>query len=120
MGRGQNTNIRRQQEQPLIILDQQRVLIGDLMVDLAHRSISGRSLRPITLSSYEFTVLATLIKSTGEFVDRTEILKALIGDDEGDDKLVDIYVGYLRHKLVETTSAVTIERGAENAYKLSP
>ena len=121
MGSGINGSVRQQvHTKPLIILDTERVLIGDLTVNLAERSMMGRNRLEITLSSYEFTVLATLIKSTGEYVARTDLLKALIGDDAGDEKLVDIYIGYLRHKLVETASAVTIDRGDQRAYKLTP
>lgn len=105
---------------PLIILDQQRVLVGDLTVNLAERSMAGRSGRAINLSSFEFRVLATLIKSTDEYVPRAELLAALVGEDEGHDELVDIYVGYLRHKLVETTSAVTIDRDENHDFKLTP
>ena len=119
-GHGVSGTVRRPQHQPLIILDLERVLIGDLTVNLAQRSITGRSQRTINLSSFEFTVLATLIKSTGEYVPRADILRALVGDAGGDDELVDIYVTYLRHKLVETTSAVTIDRGKQRDYKLSP
>lgn len=119
MGRGIDTSVKRT-EAPLIILDQQRVLIGDLTVNLAERSMSGRSGRAINLSSFEFRVLATLIKSTNEYVPRAELLAALVGDDDGHDELVDIYVGYLRHKLVETTSAVTIDRGDNHDFKLTP
>lgn len=110
----------RQDSGPLIILDQQRVLVGDLTVNLAERSMTGRSGRAINLSSFEFKVLATLIKSTNEFVPRAELHAAIIGDQEAPDELVDIYVGYLRHKLVETTSAVTIERSHERDFKLTP
>lgn len=120
MGRGINTDTRRQTTQPLIILDEQRVVIGDLTVNLAERSMTGRSQRCIKLSSYEFAVLATLLKSTGEYVARADILAALLGGQDGDDELVDIYVGYLRHKLVETSSAVTIDRGDQHDYKLAP
>lgn len=110
----------RQTAGALIILDQQRVLVGDLTVNLAERTMTGRSGRAMSLSSFEFRVLATLIKSTGEYVARDELHTALVGDQDGHDELVDIYVGYLRHKLVETTSAVTIDRNADRDFKLTP
>lgn len=109
-----------QHSAPLIILDQQRVLIGDLTVNLAERLITGRSGLAVELTSFEFRLLATLIKSTGEYVSRPELHAALLAGEPGDEALVDIYVGYLRHKLVEAKSAVTIDRSQDREYKLTP
>jgi len=115
-----SSGTQRRTDQPLIILDTERVLIGDLTINLADRTLIGRNRREVSLTGNEFTVIATLIKSTGSFVPRSQILTALGAAPDGDSKVVDVYVNYLRRKLVSAASAVTIDKGPLGEFMLRP
>jgi DNA-binding response OmpR family regulator len=73
--------------------------LGDLILDPAARQVS-RSGRPITLSATEYTLLEYLMRNAGRTLTRSMILEHVWHYDfEGNDKVLDVYISYLRRKI---------------------
>ena len=54
----------------------------------------------VALSAREFAVLEVLARRTGQVVSRSELLEHVWDRNfEGSTNIIDVYVGYLRHKL---------------------
>lgn len=103
------------------ILDGHRVLLGDLVLDLAERTISSPRGRIVKLSSNEFVVLATLIKTPGRFVDRDALLQAMrVPEASSSPAVVDTYVKYLRRQILDARSAATLETSPSRGVRLLP
>ncbi|MGH2349134.1 MAG: response regulator transcription factor [bacterium] len=74
---------------------------ADLVCDPATRDVS-RGGRPVALSPREFDLLHCLLRHPRTVLSRDTLLRDVWGVDfEGDAKIVDVYVGYLRQKLGE-------------------
>ena len=116
------TNERRVQRTAVepTVIDGQRIMVGDLVLNLAERKIYTATARPITLSENEFRILATLIKDAGRFVSVPTLTAAAVGDQEVHKSVVATYVQYLRREIQRARSAVTIERDPELGYRLCP
>ncbi|MET0424246.1 MAG: response regulator transcription factor [Actinoplanes sp.] len=76
---------------------------------------------PVQVTRTEFQLLCELAEHPGQVLSRTQLLQRVWQYDGGDERLVDVHVGRLRHK-IETDSAaprhlVTV-RGL--GYKLQP
>lgn len=103
------------------VLDDHRILVGDLVLDLAMRTIHSHSSQTVTLSGNEFIVLNTLATSPGRFIAKQDLLTAVAGAEiaphEG---IVDTYISYLHRRLQEAGSAVTIEKSADHGFRLCP
>lgn len=85
--------------------------VGSIGIDLLRRqvTISGRT---VSLSAREFSLLQAL---AGQVLSRQELLSMAWGMDfDPQANLVDVYVGYLRRKLGEST--IETIRGA--GYRL--
>jgi two-component system OmpR family response regulator len=82
--------------------------VDDLQLDPASREVSRGGI-PISLTPKEFALLETLLRRPGEAVTRDELL-ASAWDDAYDNRsnVVDVYVGYLRHKVDRPFGTVTI------------
>jgi DNA-binding response OmpR family regulator len=75
------------------------VQVGDLTHDPATRHVT-RGGRPITLSGTEYTLLEYLMRNERRTLTRSMILQHVWHYDfEGNDKVLDVYVSYLRRKL---------------------
>jgi two-component system, OmpR family, response regulator len=73
--------------------------IGDLTLDPARHRVE-RAGEHIALTPREFGVLEFLMRNTGRAVTKNEILRATWDPHyEGDDNVVEVYVGYLRRKI---------------------
>ncbi len=72
---------------------------GDLVLDPAgHRAARGDT--ELTLTPREFALLHFLLRHRDEVVSKTEILEGVWDAHyEGDDNIVEVYVGYLRRKI---------------------
>lgn len=82
-----------------------------LICDTATREVV-RNGRPVTLTAREFDLLLHFLRHPRQVFSREAILSAVWGDAfEGDAKIVDVYVGYLRQKLGEPRLIQTL-RGA--------
>jgi DNA-binding response OmpR family regulator len=72
---------------------------GDLSLDpSAHRAARGDS--TLSLTPREFALLQFLLRHRDEVVSKTQILEAVWDAHyEGDDNIVEVYIGYLRKKI---------------------
>lgn len=72
---------------------------GDLTIDRPRRSATLRGV-PVTLTSTEFNLLATLASEPGIVFSRQQLLDRVWGMDYvGDEHVVDVHLGNLRRKL---------------------
>ncbi len=103
------------------LLDDHRLLVGDLVLDLALRTIHSRSMRSVKLSDNEFVVLAILTKSPGRFVAKDELLQAVaVNEIDPHPSIVDTYIKYLHRRLQEADSSATIEKASGTGFRLCP
>ncbi len=76
-------------------------VVGDLRMDSTGRRVWLHD-REIAVTTREFDVLEYLIRRCGRVVSKTEILNGVWTDDfDGDANIVEVYVGRLRHKLID-------------------
>ena len=81
--------------------DAGRIDIGDLVIDQPTRTVTVHS-RPIELTTTEFELLLTLARDAGVVFSRQRLLDRVWGMDYiGDEHVVDVHLGNLRHKLGE-------------------
>lgn len=86
----------------------QRLSFDDLVCDPGTREVT-RGGRPLALTAREFDLLACFMRQPRQVLTREAILQQVWGHDfDGDSKVVDVYVGYLRHKLGEPGLIQTI------------
>lgn len=79
--------------------DDSALAYGDLSLDLRDRSVS-RNGRPIILTPTEFDLLRYLLQHPRLALSRAQIFEAVWEYPyDGESKVIDIYVGYLRAKL---------------------
>ncbi|MBZ4655183.1 MAG: two component transcriptional regulator, winged helix family [Peptococcaceae bacterium] len=73
----------------------------DLKVNMATRQV-WRDKRPITLSAKEFDLLSLFITHPRQVLTREKLMDTVWGlDYEGESNVLEVYIGYLRHKLEE-------------------
>lgn len=85
--------------------------VGDLELDPATRQVS-RGDRTIDLSGTEYSLLEYLMRNAGRTLTRSMILQHVWRYDfEGNDKVLDVYVSYLRKKIDEGPSLIQTVRG---------
>lgn len=103
------------------VLDGHRIMVGDLVLDLALHTIYSHSMQTVKLSKNEFVLLATLIKSCGRFVSRTDLLEAVCGAEvDPHPSVIDTYIKYLRRQLQQADSSATIEKSVDEGFRLIP
>src|SRR5919201_1291815 len=73
---------------------------SDLLMDLGTRQVR-RGERPIPLSAREFAVLEHFLRHSRQVLTREQLLEAVWTNEEPDDNVVAVYIGYLRTKLEE-------------------
>lgn len=89
--------------------------IGELLVNYSEKSVM-KSGREIPLTDKEYSLLSYLLRNRNAVLSREQILNAVWGIDfEGEIKIVDVYVGYLRKKLL-SDQIITI-RGSGYRWK---
>ena len=77
----------------------ERLAFADLVCDLSTREVT-RGGRMVALTPREFALLVFFLRHPRQVLTRDIILQAVWGDEfSSDAKVVDVYVGYLRHKL---------------------
>ena len=100
-------------ERPMILT------AGDLALDPARRRVT-RADTPVALTPREYGVLEFLLRHNGTVVSKTEILRGVWDAHyEGDDNVVEVYVGYLRRKLDTPFGRKSIETIRGVGYRLS-
>jgi two-component system OmpR family response regulator len=75
------------------------LMAGDLALNPVHRTCR-RGEVPIELTRREYALLEALLRHAGEAVTKARLLSEVWGEDfNGDDNVVEVYVGYLRRKI---------------------
>ena len=91
---------------------------GDLVVDPAAREVRRGETR-ITVTSREYAVLEYLIRNRNQVVSKTQIMRSVWDSAyDGDDNIVEVYVGYLRRKIDTPFKARSIETVRGQGYRL--
>ncbi len=89
----------REEEAPLVLPDDEPVLVGEVTVDVATRR-ARRGARPLALTETEFQLLATLAGGAGRPFSRERLLNRLCGFDyDIDSRVIDVHVRNLRRKI---------------------
>lgn len=92
---------------------------GDLTLDPATRTVR-RAHEEITLTPREFGLLHFLMRHRGDVVSKTDILESVWDANyEGDDNVVEVYVGYLRRKIDQPFGRHAIETIRGAGYRLA-
>jgi DNA-binding response OmpR family regulator len=92
---------------------------GDLQLDPAARTVR-RGSDDIPLTPREFGVLELLLRRRGEVVSKREILDNVWDAHyEGDDNVVEVYVGYLRRKIDQPYGRKAVETVRGAGYRLA-
>jgi DNA-binding response OmpR family regulator len=92
---------------------------GELTLDPASRTVR-RSGTEISLTPREFGVLHFLMRHRGDVVSKTQILESVWDAHyEGDENIVEVYVGYLRRKIDQPFGRQAIETVRGAGYRLA-
>ncbi|WP_310529419.1 response regulator transcription factor [Nocardioides sp.] len=92
---------------------------GDLTLDPRSRAVA-RAGAEITLTPREFGLLHYLMRHRGDVVSKTEILQSVWDlNYDGDDNVVEVYVGYLRRKIDQPFGRRSIETVRGAGYRLA-
>jgi two-component system OmpR family response regulator len=76
-----------------------QIRIGDLQIHAAQRRAELNGVE-VSFTPREFSLLEFLITRPGETKTKSEILRAVWGEDfDGDPNIIEVYVGYLRRKI---------------------
>ena len=90
-------------------MEGQRLRVGDLALDVGARTVRRRG-GAVELSRREFDLLECLVRNAGQVLERSTLLAEVWGYDFlGGSNVVDVYVGYLRHKLALPDAPTPIE-----------
>ena len=80
-------------------LSRSRVMhVGDLELDTATRQVI-RAGQIVSLSAREYTLLHYLVHHVGQTLTRDQLERTVWGDSAVGSNVVEVYIGYLRHKL---------------------
>jgi DNA-binding response OmpR family regulator len=92
---------------------------GDLTLDPAGRTVR-RGGEEVTLTPREFGLLHFLLRHRGDVVSKTQILESVWDAHyDGDDNVVEVYVGYLRRKIDQPFGRHAIETVRGAGYRLA-
>jgi len=92
---------------------------GDLSLDPAAHIVT-RAVNAIALTPREFAVLHFLIRHKGDVVSKSEILQGVWDTYyDGDDNVVEVYVGYLRKKIDQPFNRSSIQTVRGAGYRLA-
>jgi two-component system OmpR family response regulator len=73
----------------------------------------------ISVTAREYAVLEYLIRNRNQVVSKTQILRSVWDSAyDGDDNIVEVYVGYLRRKIDAPFGARSIETVRGQGYRL--
>ncbi len=92
---------------------------GTLELDPAQRRVT-RGGAEVTLTPREYSVLELLIRNKGSVLSKNEILQSIWDENyEGDDNIVEVYIGYLRKRIDTPFGVRSIETVRGAGYRLS-
>lgn len=76
-----------------------RIIVGDIMIDLRQRVVTVKS-NPVELRAKEFELLSTLAQSPNVVFDREKLLNLVWGYEYyGDSRTIDVHITHLREKI---------------------
>jgi two-component system OmpR family response regulator len=79
--------------------DRGRVALGDVQLEREARVVAGPR-ETVALTAREYALLVELVSRRGEICTRADLLQTVWRDDlDVAQNVVDVYIGYLRHKL---------------------
>ena len=91
---------------------------GDVVMDLRKRTVT-RSGRDVRLTAKEFAVLEFFLRHPGQVLSRAQLLSGVWEYDfDPGSNIVEVYVGYLRHKLDRADDESVIETVRGGGYRL--
>ncbi|NMN99579.1 response regulator [Antrihabitans stalactiti] len=91
---------------------------GDLSLDPARRRVARGDV-VLTLTPREYGVLEFLLRNKGDVVTKAEILRSVWDTNyEGDENIVEVYVGYLRRKIDAPFGMASVETVRGVGYRL--
>jgi two-component system response regulator MprA len=106
--------LRRRQPSPEILS------AGDLELDTASRRAKRRG-REIDLTATEYRLLSQLMRDAGKPIPKRELTQRVWGYDfEGNDNVLEVYIGYLRSKLEAQGEPRVIHTLRGVGYELRP
>jgi two-component system, OmpR family, response regulator len=92
--------------------------VGDLTLDPASRRVARAGVE-VTLTARELSVLEYLMRRSGDVVPKREILEHVWDYDfDGDQNIVEVYVGHLRNKLDRPFARRSIETLRGVGYRI--
>jgi DNA-binding response OmpR family regulator len=92
--------------------------VGDIKLDFRTRKVE-RAGTEVRLTSREFELLAYLMRHPDQVLSRSQILNAVWGYDyDPGTNVLEVYIGYLRRKLLSPDGAVPIETVRAVGYRL--
>ncbi len=91
---------------------------GDLVLDQAARTCH-RGDDEIELTPREFALLRYLLHRVGEPVSKRDLIRHVWADDELEDSVIQVYIGYLRRKIDEPYGRSAIETIRGHGYRLA-
>jgi two-component system OmpR family response regulator len=95
------------------------LVAGDLTLDPASRTVR-RGDRELSLTPREFNLLHFLLRHRGDVVSKTAILESVWDPHyEGDENIVEVYVGYLRRKIDQPFGRHSVETVRGVGYRLA-
>ncbi|TRW46733.1 response regulator transcription factor [Georgenia yuyongxinii] len=93
--------------------------VGDLTLDPAKRRVV-RAGRDIALTPREYSLLEFLMRRAGDVVTKAEILRGVWDTNyDGDDNVIEVYIGYLRRKIDQPFGRRTIHTLRGMGYRLA-
>ncbi|MEO6604011.1 MAG: response regulator transcription factor [Aeromicrobium sp.] len=94
------------------------LVAGDLQLDPRKREVR-RDGAEITLTPREFGLLNFLMRHRGDIVSKSEILQSVWDlNYDGDDNVVEVYIGYLRRKIDQPFGRAAIQTVRGAGYRL--
>ena len=91
---------------------------GSLSLDPARRRVT-RGQTVLTLTPREYGVLEFLLRNKGMVLTKSQILRAVWDSNyDGDDNVVEVYIGYLRRKIDVPFGIASIETVRGVGYRL--
>lgn len=92
---------------------------GDLTLDPSTRECR-RGEQRIELTPREFSLLRYLMHRAGEPVSKQDLVEHVWNDDQLDDSVIQVYIGYLRRKVDDPFERRSIETIRGIGYRLDP
>ncbi|MBY6361531.1 response regulator transcription factor [Rhodococcoides corynebacterioides] len=94
--------------------------VGDLQLDPARHRVTRRG-EDVALTPREYSVLEFLMRRSGVAVSRSEIVRSVWDAHyDGDENIVEVYIGYLRKKIDQPFGVRSIETVRGVGYRLIP